>query len=169
MARLTGISKNLSAFLDTIAHSELGSLLTVPGSDDGYNVLVGSMPSKPIFFDSYADHPRRKVLIQRLHIWSSAAGRYQFMPLTWDAVARKCDLEDFSPTNQDLGCIQLIDWRGALQLVECGKVEQAIYKCSHEWASFPASKADSQGQYGQGANRLEGLISVYKSLGGEIA
>ena len=49
-------AKNVCALLDAIAWSEIGAQLLAE-TDDGYNVLVGSLPSKPLLFDSYADHP----------------------------------------------------------------------------------------------------------------
>jgi len=48
--------KNRCAFLDMIAHSEIGpELLAV--SDDGYDVLVGSTAAHPLLFKDYRTHP----------------------------------------------------------------------------------------------------------------
>ena len=59
MARITVTAaggRNRVAFLDMIAVSEIGSDL-LGKSDDGYNVLVGSTPSRPLLFSGYATHP----------------------------------------------------------------------------------------------------------------
>ena len=143
-----------------IAYSELGDNLSV--SDDGYNVLVGSTQNKPKLFDSYADHPQQKVWLPRLRVYSTAAGRYQLIRTTWGWVRKAIDLPDFRPENQDRAAILLIKWRKALELIEEGKTEQAIYTCNVEWASLPGDR------YGQGANPLEGLLSVYRSCGGKV-
>ncbi|MES9187223.1 lysozyme, partial [Cutibacterium acnes] len=74
---------NRKAVLDTLAFSEIGApLLKV--SDNGYNVLVGSTPWKPILFDSYADHPRRLIALNPT-LSSTAAGRYQLLARYFDA------------------------------------------------------------------------------------
>lgn len=48
--------RNRVAFLDAIAVSEIGAALLAI-SDDGYNVLVDSTPSRPLLFSSYIAHP----------------------------------------------------------------------------------------------------------------
>ena len=143
-----------------IAHSELGGNLSV--SDDGYNVLVGSMPNKPSLFDSYTDHPQIKVWLPRIHVYSTAAGRYQIIRSTWSWVKRALNLTDFGPENQDRAALLLIKFRKAYDDVEAGLIESAIYKCNLEWASLPGDR------YGQGANPMEGLVSAYKASGGQV-
>ena len=92
------MTPNLKAFLAMIAHSEGTS--QIPGSDDGYRVLVGSTPNHPRLFDSYADHPR--VLVQlRPGLKSTAAGRYQILERIFDAYKAQLNLPDFSPASQD--------------------------------------------------------------------
>ena len=160
MPRLTNLPANVGAFLDMVAYSELGRLIGI--SDDGYNVIVGSTVEKPILFGSYADHPRRLIWVPRLRLYSSAAGRYQLIEKTWDWCRRELEMHDFGPENQDRAAIFLIRYRGAYDLVLAGKIEQAIYRCNLEWASLPGDR------YGQGANPIEGLLSVYRSHGGTI-
>jgi muramidase (phage lysozyme) len=141
---------NVCAFLDMIAHSEIGDALLLQ-SDDGYDVLVGSLPGKPLKFHSYAQHPQ----ILNAALNSTAAGRYQFIRGTWAGVAGQLNLTDFSPVNQDRGCIELIRERQALDAVKAGAIEEAITLCSKEWASLPGAG------YGQRENRMADLVAVW--------
>lgn len=75
------------AFLDQIASGE---------SDGSYNEEWGGS-----HFSSYADHPRKEFDVGN-GTETSAAGRYQFEKATWDDVAGKLGLKDFSPKNQDI-------------------------------------------------------------------
>lgn len=89
------ISKNMKAFLDMIAVSEIGKdLLAV--SDNGYNVIVGSTASHPKLFDDYSQHPKVRVPA----INSDAAGRYQFMGRYWEFYKNSLDLPDFGHDSQ---------------------------------------------------------------------
>ena len=126
------LSPQLRAFLDTIAWSEGGQ----------YDVMYTSKK-----FSSYADHPRVRFPIPRKFggRYTTAAGRYQFIDTTWDNLRARLKLKDFSPANQDLAAVELIRTEcKALGDVERGSAgfETAIYKCSGQWASFPASKAN---------------------------
>lgn len=149
------MSPNLQAFLDMIATSEG----TIDIGEDGYNALVGSTPSHPLLFSSYADHP---------HVFnkvsdSTAAGRYQFLYKTWEALKAMLDLPDFSPTSQDAGAIELIKERDALDDVEAGNFTSAVEKCSNIWASLPGNN------YGQRENTLANLQEAYTRAGGTLA
>ncbi len=83
MARITVTTaggRNRVAFLDMIAVSEIGSDLLAK-SDDGYNILVGSTPSRPLLFTGYVAHPN--VLNRQIPVPSTAAGRYQILARWW--------------------------------------------------------------------------------------
>jgi muramidase (phage lysozyme) len=111
-------------------------------------------------FDSFADHPRIAITAGR---WTStAAGAYQFLSRTWDECASALDLADFSPKNQDLAALFLIDRRKALEDVLAGRIEQAIAKCNREWASLPGSP------YGQPVRTMEQALATYRAHGGEL-
>lgn len=155
MSRLIGISTNLAAFLDMIAVSEGTARY---GKDDGYNVIVGGT-----LLLSYDDHPRRLIALPSLGIKSSAAGRYQFIKRTWDGLAQRLALPDFSPTSQDRAAIELLRRCKALDLIERGQFARAVTACRLVWASLPGAG------YGQHENNLERLTDAYTKAGGQLA
>ena len=146
------------AFLDMIAISELGQEL-IDLSDNGYNVLVGSTPTHPLLFASYATHPR--ILNQQLH--STAAGRYQLLARYYEAYKIQLNLSDFSPAAQDAIALRQIEERDALADIEAGDLDTAIAKCSNIWASLPGNS------YGQRANTLSYLKDAFVNAGGALA
>ncbi len=148
---------NRQAFLDLLAWSE--GTTTITESDNGYNVLVGSTPSHPLLFDSYADHPR----ILNAELDSTAAGRYQLLAKYFDAYKQLLKLSDFSPTSQDLIAVQQITERRAMADIAAGNIITAILKCSTIWASLPGAP------YGQRQNKLSDLLAVYQKAGGSLS
>jgi muramidase (phage lysozyme) len=147
-------SSNVRAFLAVIRAGE--------GTSDefGYRRMFGGD-----LFDSFDDHPRQIHTRPTRNgpLTSSAAGAYQFLTRTWDALAKQYGLDSFDPMNQDLGAVALIAGRGALQDVKGGNFDAAVRKCSHEWASLPGAG------YGQPERTLAQAIEVYVTHGGEIA
>jgi lysozyme len=144
--------QNVTAFLKTIRVSE-GT-----AGPSGYSTLVGGGQ-----FDSFADHPRQLVYLPNLGYSSSAAGAYQILRRTWDGVAGKLGLADFSPASQDRAAVELIKQRGALADVRAGRFADAIAKCKKEWASLPGAG------YGQRENSLATLQAAYINAGGNLA
>jgi muramidase (phage lysozyme) len=144
--------QNVAAFLSMIRVSEGTS------GTNGYQTLVGGG-----LFDSFADHPRVLVDLPSLGIKSSAAGAYQILRRTWDGVATKLGLTDFSPANQDAAAVELIRQRGALADVKAGRFADAVDKCRKEWASLPGAG------YGQHENTLAKLQAAYIDAGGVLA
>lgn len=169
MARIdanTAGSQNVVAFLDMIAHSEIGpKLLSV--SDDGYNVIVGGTfmddRGTPEYFDDYADHPRQRIWLPKLKLYSTAAGRYQHLARYFDAYKAKLHLPDFSPLSQDLIAIQQLRETRALPLIMEGNLAGAINRCANIWASLPGAG------YGQHENKLSDLQLAYLNAGGGLA
>jgi muramidase (phage lysozyme) len=152
---------NRQAFLDMIAHSEIGaSLLAV--SDNGYDVIVGSTAAHPILFKPYSDHPRRLVKLTPT-LSSTAAGRYQLLARYFDAYRRSLHLTDFSPASQDKIAIQQIAECHALTDIDAGRIADAIAKCAHIWASLPGAG------YGQHTNKIADLQTAYLQAGGVLA
>lgn len=137
---------------------------------DGYQTIFGGghfvgLDGQPGTFDDFADHPRTVITrtmggkVYR----SSAAGAYQYMPPTWDEMATLYGLKDFSPKNQDIGCVGLFIKRKALDDIIAGRFEQAVKKCSWEWASLPGSP------YGQPVVTMDRVKQEYEKWGGTYA
>ncbi len=158
------MNANLKAFLDMIAVSELGERLLAI-SDNGYNVIVGSTASRPILFESYADHPRRLINLRigGKNVRSTAAGRYQLLARYFDAYKRQLGLQDFSPAAQDAIAVQQIRERGALADIEAGRFGPAVRRVKNIWASLPGAG------YGQHENDLARLQTAYLRAGGTLA
>jgi muramidase (phage lysozyme) len=144
---------NIAAFLDMIAHSEGTAML----GDDGYNVVVGGT-----LFNSYADHPRRRVTV-RPGLISTAAGRYQLLARYFDDYRSELHLPDFSPASQDAIAIQQIRECKAIAAIEAGEFAQAVALCAHIWASLPGAG------YGQHENMLAEVQAAYVAAGGTVA
>jgi muramidase (phage lysozyme) len=149
------MSPNLKAFLDTIAYSEGTDNGIQKTNNRGYDVLVGGG-----LFDSYADHPR-KLIVLRQGLSSTAAGRYQLLARYFDAYKKQLNLTDFSPASQDAIAVQQIKECKALNDVEAGYIGIALDKCRHIWASLPGAG------YGQHENSLHVLLDRYVKFGGK--
>ena len=154
--------KNINAFLDMLAFAEIGKpMLSDPRTDNGYRVIVGSLPSKLILMDGYDDHPRRLVQIRK-GLSSTAAGRYQILSRYWDHYRRTMSLGDFGPLNQDRYAIQQIREQKALHLIQEGRIADAIYRCRNIWASLPGAG------YGQHEYSLKRLLLEYQRAKGVL-
>jgi muramidase (phage lysozyme) len=144
--------RNERAFLDMIAYAE-GT-----GGPHGYRTLFGGG-----LFDDLSDHPRQSFAFTDRagrNLRTTAAGRYQFLIRTWDALARKLDLPDFGPASQDRAALELVRERGALQDVRAGRIQTAIAKCAPIWASLPGAG------YAQPERKLSNLLATYAQAGG---
>lgn len=154
MARISAADAggpNVLAFLDMLAGSEGTS--TIKTSDDGYNVLVGGK-----LFADYSKHPRVLVPLPRYGISSTAAGRYQFLARTWDAIVKNYGFKGrFIPEAQDLAAIKLLTECGALPLIKAGRIKEAIAKAAPIWASLPGAG------YGQREHKLATLLGIYET------
>ena len=149
---------NRVAFLDMIAFSEIGGQQLM-NSDDGYNVLVGSTPAKPLLFASYADHPN----VLNAALKSTAAGRYQILNRWWRIYKAQMRLPDFSPVSQDRYALQQLSEHGALPYVDAGRFALAVSRCANVWASLPGAG------YGQHENQLAHLLAAYQAAGGTVS
>lgn len=154
-----GVGRNLLAFLDMLAWSELGGD-NLKRSDDGYNVIVTGIDGKLELFNDYSTHPfssgRKSKQINSRGLTSNASGRYQQMLRDWPHYRDLLKLPDFGPISQDKLAIQHIRECRALPDVIAGRIEPAIDKCRNIWASLPGAG------YGQREHRLQDLIAQYE-------
>jgi len=157
------MTNNEKAFLDMIAHSEIGDPLLAK-SDNGYNVIVGSTASNPNLFTSYADHPRKLIALGgKLNLKSTAAGRYQILARIYDYYKSFLQLPDFGKSSQDAIALHLIGERKARDPINLGQFELAVNRCATVWASLPGSL------YGQHCNNIDDLKAAYLKAGGTVA
>lgn len=94
---------------------------------------------------------------------STAAGRYQINKPTWVHLKTKLGLRSFDGPSQDDAAIEDIKEAGALELVNAGRVADAISKCRGIWASLPGNTA------GQPQRSYAELVNAYANAGGAFA
>ena len=142
---------NVTAFLKAIRLGE--------GTEDeaGYYRIVGGGT-----FTDVSHHPNIRVFIPRYNVYSTAAGAYQIIRPTWNNLQHQYGFVDFSPECQDEAAVALIAGRKALDNVIDGEFEDAVSKCSAEWASLPGSTA------GQRTEAFADVLKVYTDNGGTI-
>ena len=137
------------ALLNTIRYAE-GTWKD--GKDKGYQVLYGGG-----LFDDLTRHPDR-VIVKRYA--SAAAGAYQFLPATWNNVAKELNLNSFEPPHQDQAALHLVKRRGALQEIDRNGLTKGVMdRLAPEWASFPTKAGRSA--YGQPVKTHSELAEFY--------
>ena len=137
-------TRNMRAFLRVIREGESSQ------GDDAYRTLFGGG-----LFGDLSKHPNRTITANGYT--STAAGAYQFLSKTWNECRDVLNLRGFTPAEQDLAAVFLIQRRGALDDVLEGRIEDAIAKCGREWASLPGSP------YGQPVMTLEKAMRTYRA------
>ena len=129
---IVGLNKYQRALLDTISGPESGGR---------YDVMYGGGK-----FSDYSQHPGVGHTIltgPNAGQTSSAAGRYQFLGSTWNDIAKRYDLPDFSPQNQDLGAYYLAKERyggnldEALQSGDPNTIANIGRSLRGTWTSLP--------------------------------
>jgi Muramidase (phage lambda lysozyme) len=148
----------LHAFRNVLAYSEGTDKPGQRTANHGYDVIVGGG-----LFTDFSRHPRKLIRLPRYGISSTAAGRYQMIWPTWQALAKRLQLPDFSPDSQDRACDELLRECGAADLLDDGKFDQACYRANKIWASLPGSP------YGQRTEKIATLRAIFKTAGGCIA
>lgn len=146
-------TKEQRAMLDAIAFAEG----TRGEPNNGYKTLFGFGQ-----FDDYSRHPDKVVRSGRYA--SAAAGRYQFMPDTFNRLANKLGLKDFSPASQDKAAIELAREYGVTQelLAKEGMSPKVSALLGRQWASFPGKSIGLD----QPTKKLKDIQNTYqKSLG----
>lgn len=151
-------ARNERAFLDMLSYAE-GT--TGP---QGYAAMFG-YPRPDRICETLDDHPRQRFSFTNRNgeaLYTTAAGRYQFLARTWDALRAQLDLPDFGPASQDSAALELVRQRGALQDVRAGRLEAALAKCAPIWASLPGAG------YAQPERKITQLATAYRASGGTI-
>lgn len=124
------------AFLDAIAIGENYDPID-------YNELVGG--GKFEGYDAFPDWPGLRFPTGMSH----AAGRYQFQPATWAAVANVIGLQDFQPQSQDIGAWWLAqdDYNRRTRRylhsdLRNRKFDALVHALQPTWSSISARTAD---------------------------
>jgi lysozyme len=139
------------ALLATIRYAE-GTWTN--GTARGYQLLYGGG-----HFSSLSRHPQ--ITVRRRYV-SAAAGAYQFLPPTWNQVARRLGLRDFGPRNQDMAALYLVERRGVLATLDReGLNGRVLDRLAREWASLPNRQGASV--YGQPVKTAQELQQFYAS------
>lgn len=136
-----GDTSNLTKFLSFLSQAE--------GAD--YNTIVGGSR-----FNSFDAHPG-VVGLRTKEGPSTAAGRYQITKTTYDDVAPRLGIKDFSPQSQDAIAIELIRRGKAYDDVVSGNFESAINKLGSTWASLPSSPYSQPKKSWADVNKMLGV------------
>lgn len=157
----TAIPPEGRALLDAIAAREARS----------YSSLYGDSSGHPNQFTSFADHPRRH-FVGPTGQPTSAAGRYQFEEATWDRIAKKYGLTDFSPQNQDIAAWLLAqetyrqrtgrDLATDLRSGDPNLVAAAGAALHGQWTSLPGGSEQGQGA-DEFVKRYQGSLDAEKA------
>lgn len=126
--------ENLRKYMNALSASE--------GAN--YNTIVGKNNS----FSDYSKHPN-VVGLRTKDGNSTAAGRYQITKSTYDLMAKKLGITDFSPESQDKLAVGLMDSKGALPDILAGRFNEANNKLGGVWQSLPTGTSVNQGKRSQ--------------------
>ena len=143
---------NVQKFLGFLGKSE--------GAD--YNTIVGGST-----FDDYTVHPK-KVGLTTSEGPSTAAGKYQITGTTYDDIAARLGVKDFTPGTQDKIALELIRRKNALEDIKAGHFPQAISKLGNTWASLSSSKYNQPKNTVEKEQELLGTSSKSKGLYDDI-
>jgi muramidase (phage lysozyme) len=109
---------------------------------DFLNKAEGSPKSNTIVgggkFDDYSKHPG-VVGVTTKEGPSTAAGKWQITKTTYDDIAPKIGVTDFSEESQKKIALKLIKDKGALEDIQKGDYQAANAKLGSVWASLPSS------------------------------
>ena len=161
---LHNTSNGMEALLRTIRFAE-GTWRD--GTEAGYQMIYGGRlisEEIPGVSDPFSKHPEY-VVRKQTSLNSSAAGAYQFMPATWNRVAGRLNIDDFSPLHQD----QAARWLVLNRLSDAEKdninrgilTREALHQLAPEWASLPIYSGGSYYGYGQSVKSWSQLKSFY--------
>jgi murein DD-endopeptidase MepM/ murein hydrolase activator NlpD/muramidase (phage lysozyme) len=154
-----GMHPNVAAFLEMLRDGE-GTR-----GDKGFTTMFTGAQ-----FSGFADHPRQIQSSGGLR--SDAAGAYQFLSTTWDPIAARLGLKDFSPRSQALAAQEKLKDRGIYEAVVRGDLVAALGNASYEWASLPSGPGGG-GRYGQPNHTYEEVVKIFEqakqAIGGRVS
>jgi muramidase (phage lysozyme) len=150
------------------AKAYYSSLLDNPNVQRGLNVIrttEGTAKKKDPYSTAFGggtikslrDHPRKSYSFTQTNgkkNKTTAAGAYQFLSRTWDGVATKLGLKDFTKKSQDIAALALIDARQGLDALLAGDIRGFISAVGPEWASLPTAP-DAYSQPRVGWNKIQ--------------
>lgn len=132
--------ERLLTFLETLMKSEHSNSDATSGS--AFNRIVGSGG----YFDDESKHPNKVGFIDKQGRKSTAAGAFQITGTTYNDIAPKLGVSDFSAQSQTEVATALIKRAGALDDVLAGRFEIAIDKLKNVWTSLPGNTDPTQSQ-----------------------
>jgi len=139
------------ALLDTISYAEGTS------GPEGYRTMFTGKK-----FDTSQGWKHPDTVMRGGGYSSSAAGRYQMLTPTYQMAAKATGTSGFSPAEQDLQAVFLIDNRQALDpLLRGENISSVINQLAPEWASLPTREGKSA--YDQPVKALGELEKYYQS------
>lgn len=146
--------------LETISYAE-GTKRAKP--EESYRVMFGGGLAPDL-----SRHP--DTVVRGGGYSSAAAGRYQFMPSTWQSQASRLGLQGFGPKEQDIAALALAREKlrpigGLTTLQREGLSPRVAAALAPAWASFPTESGQSY--YGQPVKALTELQKVYGSATGQ--
>jgi muramidase (phage lysozyme) len=147
------LTTNVQAFLKLIRFSE-GTL-----DADGYQLIYAGE-----IFTDFSQHPDTVVCAG--DYCSSAAGAYQYLPETWERIAREVGAKDFSPVNQDIAAIELLTEAGVIDRLRTQDIRGAIAAAADTWSSLPRFDGDRHGHYNQPVKPMPLLVEKFQEYGG---
>jgi len=157
---MASVNKYEKLLDNPMARRALDIIATSENAD--YNTTFGGAT-----FDDFSRHPNIKRKFKQKDgttNTSGAAGRYQFLKGTWDGLQKELGLKDFSPRNQDIGALALLDQargsggKSALELALEGNYQGMVEKAGNIWASFPSAPA-KYSQPKHGWNKMNKIIA----------
>lgn len=153
-ARLTPASQRL---LETISFAE-GTRR--PNPADAYRVMFGGGLASNL-----EKHP--DTVIRRGKHASAAAGKYQFLPATYESQIKPLGYSGFSPEVQDIAALRLarqklLPYGGLAALEKEGLSPRIAAALAPVWASFPTEAGTSA--YGQPVKSLSELQKFYQTV-----
>jgi muramidase (phage lysozyme) len=94
---------------------------------------------------------------------SSAHGKYQFMNDTWKRLTDSLGLSGFSPEEQDVAAMKLLEEKNALKHIDNGEMDKAIFAAAPVWAALPKDASGKSAMSGQKAKPLSTVLRYAKS------